>query len=449
MNILDRKSLLKTGLILFLLSILLNGYILKTTGPNIVPDSSGYTRVANNYNELGSLMEIDYNGEYIPFTERMPLYPFILSFVLDDKNSAAESLVPAASLNVVFYALTVVIVFFSANVLFGYKIAILAGVFSLLDPWAALVVRMILPDTLFNFLISLVFFISCIIFSDIDKFSFKRNIVKYCWFFLLGLSIGFAAMARPTANYYWLLLAIIIYSSFPAKLATRYFLISLIGISLFTGSWASRNYIMDGNFQLQSISGVSLLWSTQKLTNSSTLDDYNTDAILAGIRDEVVNSIDSVNVVTPIRKKYNLSVSETDTYLMKIAIENITNNPYEAFKIYTENILKTISTLLSYKNISHSLSNYPMALVWGEKIASFIIFVALIFVSAFVIIKKNSISFSMKIFMVLNFLYFVSLSSLVEGSFRYRLPIHSLCWIVNAYTLVYLYSLLRNHFHKT
>ena len=81
MNLLDHNNYLKTGLILFLLSILLNGYILETTGPNIVPDSSGYIRVANNYNELGSLMENDYNGEYVAFTERMPLYPFILSFI--------------------------------------------------------------------------------------------------------------------------------------------------------------------------------------------------------------------------------------------------------------------------------------------------------------------------------------------------------------------------------
>ena len=224
MNLIDYKNYLKTGLILFLLSILLNGYILKTTGPNIVPDSSGYSRVANNYNELGSLMENDFNGEYIPFTERMPLYPIILSYIIDDKNLSDENLLPAAMLNVVLYALTVVIVFFSANVLFSYKIGVLAGIFSLLDPWAALVTRMILPDTLFNFLISIVFFVSCLIFSDIDKFSLKSNIVKYRWFFLLGLSIGFAAMARPTANYYWLLLAIIIYSSFSIKEATKYFI---------------------------------------------------------------------------------------------------------------------------------------------------------------------------------------------------------------------------------
>ena len=91
---------------------------------------------------------------------------------------------------------------------------------------------------------------------DIDRFLLKKNIVKYRWFFLLGISVGFASMARPTANYYWLILAIIIYSSFSAKDATKYFVICLIGISLFTGSWVVRNYVMDGNLQLQSTSGV-------------------------------------------------------------------------------------------------------------------------------------------------------------------------------------------------
>ena len=79
---------------------------------------------------------------------------------------------------------------------------------------------------------------------------------------------------------------------------------------------------------------------------------------------------------------------------------------------------------------------------------SFIIFVVLMFVSAFVVIKENSISTAMKIFLTLNALYFVLLSSLVGGSFRYRLPLHSLYWIVNAYTILYFYSLLRHHFHK-
>ena len=115
---------------------------------------------------------------------------------------------------------------------------------------------------------------------------------------------------------------------------------------------------------------------------------------------------------------------------------------------YTNNILKTLSTLFNYKNINHSLRNYPMTVVWGEKVVSFIMFVVLIFVSAFVVVKKNSISTAMKIFLTINVLYFILLSSLVEGSFRYRLPLHSLYWIVNAYTLLYFYSLLRDHFHK-
>ena len=447
-KLLGRNNYLKTGLIFFLLSILLNGFILETIGPNIVPDSSGYVRVANNYNEHGSLMENDYNGDLIAFTERMPLYPFILSYIINDESLTEDNLLPAAMLNVVLYALTVVIVFFSANALFGFKIGIIAGVFSLLDPWATLVTRMILPDTLFNFLISIVFFISCLIFSNIDRFSLKSNVAKYRWFLLLGVSIGFAALARPTANYYWLVIAIIVFSSFSVKEATQYFLVSLIGISLFTGTWALRNYVLDGNFQLQSISGVSLLWGTHTLTSPSTLDNYREDAILAGIRDDVVNSIDSVSVVVPIRKKYNLSVSDADKYLMKIAIENITNNPFKAFKIYTVNILKTMSTLFNTKNINHSLKSYPISVVLGEKVASFVIFVALLFVSIFVMIKQNSISNVMKIFLIINLLYFIGLSSLVLGGFRYRLPIHSLYWIVNAYTLFYLYTSLRHHFNK-
>ena len=399
----EQLSKSTTSIILFVASFGYGASISLFFGADLVPDSSGYLRVASNYAQFGSLLENDYiEGCFTPFTERMPGYPFVLSLVEGVEGVSDKFLNKAVLINVFFHSISVVLVFLIGFNIFNYSVGVLAGVFMLIDPWALLVVKMVLPDTIFNFSATLIFFIGSLVFREGKSKLLEKDLSHYFIFVVYGVVIGGAIMVKPTLNYYWIVLLILFFLAYPFKIALPSFVITLLILSLILFTWANRNYSMTGYYNLQTTTGVSLLWSNKSLTSKSSEKDYIHDPILAGIRDHVVSAEDSVSVVTPIRREYALSRAQVDSYLTKIAFENIFDSPVEFLHIYKKNVLKTVSSFFSYDENGNDSQIYHKIIIELESIASLFCFLLLPLISIVVIIRYDMIGYPFVYFFILN-----------------------------------------------
>ena len=255
------------------------------------------------------------------------------------------------------------------------------------------------------------------------------------WAAVWGISIGFSMMVRPTLNYYWIVVLVLSVVIFSRKKAALVFIVSLSAMLIFSGGWNYRNYHLTGFWGLQSITGVTLLWSTQSLTRKSTAEEHLDDPVQARVRDIVFEGPDSLSIMTPARKELGLSPFGLDGYLTKIGIENILENPFHFSRIFIQNFLKTITTFFKFGESAGLASQFPSYLVWMEKISSFLAFFLLPIAAALIIwIKK--LDWKFLIFSGLNILYILSLSALVTGTFRYRLPLHPLFWTLDAFIVI-------------
>ena len=142
-----------------------------------------------------------------------------------------------------------------------------------------------------------------------------------------------------------------------------------------------------------------------------------------------------MKLMIPIRKELELSSYELDDLLRKIGIENIVENPLKFSLIYCKNWIKTVTTLFNVGSTKGVGSTSPSCVVWAEKIASFVLFL-LFPIAGFLIAWKRNYSKSILIFFVVTIFYFISLTALLKGSFRYRLPLHGIFWALDAVVIL-------------
>jgi 4-amino-4-deoxy-L-arabinose transferase-like glycosyltransferase len=435
-NTSNKKILLFWGLVILMLSVVVNSIALCSLGSRLEPDSVGYIRVAKNFIEYGSLLENDYeSGVLVPFTERTPGYPLFLAGIYKLFGGSKSITTIIATFQVLFLAASSLLVFILGMYAFGERVGVVSGLFAAADPWASLAGIMILPDSLFYFATTLSILIGVYTLKS-------NNSTKWIKAFLWGVSIGFSSMFRSVISYFWLItLPIFIYNS-SIRRATVFFILFMMGIILFTGGWAYRNYKTTGFWGLQSATGVSLLWASHNLTRPSTANDYKIDPKLAKVRDMVASGTNPMKLMTPIRKELNLSPFGLDECMKKVGIENILENPVKFSRIFFKNYVKIITTLF---NADHkeggTVYSFSPIVVWAEKLSSFIIFL-LLPIAGFMISWHDNHNRSVLLFFAGTVFYFLITTSLVAGSFRYRLPLHAIFWTLDAVVLLALFDKL-------
>ena len=418
-----------SALIIFTLSIVTNALFLHKIGYRTEPDSVGYIRVAKNFIEHGALLENDYElGTLIPFTERMPAYPLFLAGIYKIFGEKPYSLWIVAVFNYFFLTISALLIFLLAGYTFNLRVGIIAGLLAAFDPWAKLVGHMILTDSMFYMAVTFSFLLGVYTLKNQDN-------SKGINFFLWGMSIGLATMVRPVLNYFWMVLIPFFIYNYKLKRGLYYFIVCFLGIIIFTGSWLYRNYTFAGFFGLQSANGIVLLYGNNNLTRYSTKEDYESNHRLARARDVIASGVNPMKLMTPIQKELGLSSYELNDLLRKIGIENIVENPLKFSLIYCKNWIKTVTTLFNVGSTKGVGSTSPSCVVWAEKIASFVLFL-LFPIAGFLIAWKRNYSKSILIFFVVTIFYFISLTALLKGSFRYRLPLHGIFWALDAVVIL-------------
>ncbi|MDQ7837057.1 MAG: hypothetical protein RDU59_00985 [Thermodesulfobacteriota bacterium] len=421
MELTRKKGLLLASLVVLFLSILTNAVFLYRIGPKLEPDSIGYIRVAKNFMAHGALLENDYErGKLIPFTERMPGYPLFLAVIYKACGDGAHTIWVIAGLHILFLTMSVFLTFLIAYYLFDIRVGIVAGLLAAFDPWSKFIAVMILPDSLFCLLLNFSLFVAVYFLKN------KRNFMA-CRVFLFGAIVGLASMIRPILNYFWIVLLPLFLLEYKVKRGLSYLFICSVGILIFTGIWLYRNHTVAGFWGLQSAEGLSLLWSNYELTRQSTYEEQKREPQMAWLRDMIVSGKNPIKLITPLRKQFELSPYEVNDLMKKLAIENIMENPVKYFMIYIKNFMKTITTLFNTESTIGVGARFSPYVVWSEKIASFILFL-LAPVSGFIVAWRSNHNRSILLFFLLTVLYLLSLTALVAGSFRYRLPLHGIIW---------------------
>lgn len=423
------KVFWRNAIFIVLLSIAANSIFLSIMGPRLEPDSSGYIRVALNYVKYGALLENDYyKHTLIPFTERMPGYPIFLSLIYRIFGNDNHTIWFIATSHVFFLSASVFLIFLFSCYFFGMRIGILSGILAALDPWSKINSSMILPDILFFLIINLYLLTAVFIFIK------NNHSTKGYHFLLLGAIAGLSAMIRPTTNYVWIVLFPLLLFKYRIKKGLLYFLFFIMGMSMFTGAWLYRNYTEAGFCGLQSISGLSLLWSNHEFTRESTDEEQIKDPQLSWLRDEIASGKNPIKMITPLRREFNLSPYSVDQLMMRLAIENIKEQPVSCIEKYVKNFFKTITTIFNVESSFGGVS-FPPVLIWSERISSFFLFF-LIPALGFVYAWQRKYDQHILFFFFITIIYFLSLSSLVAGSFRYRLPFHGIIWSLDAFTIL-------------
>jgi 4-amino-4-deoxy-L-arabinose transferase-like glycosyltransferase len=436
MKISKKRCILFWAVITLFFSVTFNSIVLLKTGPKVQPDTKGYIRVARNFIEYGSLLENDYESDMlVPFTERTPGYPLFLAGIYKLFGDSKSITIIIAAFHILFLAASSLLVFILGMYVFGVRVGVVSGLFAAADPWASFVGIMILPDSLFYFATTLSILIGVYTLKS-------NNSTKLFKAFLWGLSIGFSSMLKSVISFIWIVMLPILIYTFNIRRATVIFILCLTGILVFTGSWAYRNYATTGFWALQSSTGVSLLWASHNLTRPSTANDYKIDPKLAKVRDMVASGNNPLKLTTPIRKKLYLSPFELDECMKKVGIENIFENPVKFSHIFFKNFVKTITTLFNagFEDGGVAFTFSPF-IVWAEKLSSFIIFLLLPIVG-FMISWHDNRNRSVLLFFAGTVFYFLITTSLVAGSFRYRLPLHAIFWILDAVVLLALFDKL-------
>lgn len=410
-------------------------------GYKIAPDSIGYIRVAQNFIEHGALLENDYvPGVLIPYTERMPAYPVFLAGLLGIFGQQSNALFAAGLLNCVFLAISSGIVFVIASIFFTEKIGLVAGLLAAVDPWSKLLGVMILTDSMF--------YMAMTVGLCFGVYAIARRVPRYTNFFFWGVTIGLAAMVRPVLNYFWIGILPFIFWRYGVRKGFCLFTLFLVGFLLIIGGWLYRNYSVAGFLGLQTSDGISILWSNYEFTRPSTNKDYELNPKLAKVRDIIATADNPIKVMTKIRKEVGLSPAESNDLLRKVGVENIQENPLMVSRIYSRNLIKTITTIFSTHDDPGGDLQFPSIILWGEKISSFACFFVMPIAGAILAWRKYNSRF-MFLFFALTLAYILLLSSLVAGSFRYRLPVHGVFWIFDAIFLCSVFEFYYNIYGRT
>jgi 4-amino-4-deoxy-L-arabinose transferase-like glycosyltransferase len=207
-------------------------------------DGIGYNLLAN------ALLEgqgyVDELGN--PTAFRPPIYPLFLAgvYTLTEHSIAAIRLIQA-----VLDAFTVVFVYFVARVLFGQRVALLAGLGTAFHPLLIYETGDFYPETLSFFLqFSATWCLVAML---------RRDHVLVA--FVAGILMGLTVLARPTATLWVpLILGWVILPGLLSRSMRRLLGICL-GLALVFGPWTIRNYAILDAFIPVSSGGMVGLWS--------------------------------------------------------------------------------------------------------------------------------------------------------------------------------------------
>ncbi len=317
----------------------------------------------------------------------------------------------------------------------------MAGLFFALDPLPLLQAAYILTDTLFAFLVT-----SALL---AGVWALRSRMARS--FLTWGLLIGVATLTRPLFKYYAAVpILTIVLSRWSIRAIVRDGLACLLGIVLILGPWMVRNKIQLDFWGLELNQGLSMVWSTFRLTHSSSPAERQAEPELAAARDIVANSKNPAGILQDVERQLKVPEVVADRYLQRIGIENVLRNPVAFLEIAGKNAINMLTSPataqeLMYRSglVNESFLSVRLEQAVKERlllppvvnIASRLLCVLVFCVGAawgYRVLWRDKNNRLWLTFLGLTCVYVVALTSAVAGYDRFRLPIEGILWILFA-----------------
>ncbi len=436
---LKRKIPVKIYVVLFVFSLAIRLVLLAWAGPYTDRDTVEYVLVAENFVEQGDfVIQDEFTFQWRPYTFRMPGYPLYLAsfYRIFGADSSINTYVAISQ--IIFASLLSLSAAYVANYYFSVRAGVLAGMLMAVDPFLSLASIAILTDALFSFLYG-ASFIACL--NAIEKRKFK-------WAFLWGLLLGLAGMVRPIVQYqYFLMIFAFVITAVPWRKRGRLIIAALTGFFLVLGAWGFRNKITTGYYELETNQGMSMLWRSAYLLEPSTNKDYRQDPVLAAARDiAVIDPSHGGIIFQNIREQLGVSEREANEIMVKLAYENIFDNPikYAGFAIgqivaFQTGIGELVSLAVhmgvnpNLKNgLAANLQDNQFDLVAANlalRVVTILVFTILPIYGLFYTWANYREARLFTTVFMLAYLYHIAVVSMVVGNARYHLPLHMLVWV--------------------
>ncbi len=406
-------------------------------GPQSEPDTSSYMEVSATLARTGSFSDTDLiTGKPAPYAYRMPLFHVLIAGLMKVFGpDAARSLAVSDLLMSVLTVFCVVLFFWFFST---PRVALAAGYLSALNPNAVFNGVLLLTDSLFA-LVTMLMLLA-------GLWALKRRTGSA--FFLWGVSIGLCSMVRPVMKYFWvvpLALAFTPYFTTAVKEKARIALLSALGVAVLLIPWAVRNQREAGFFGLELNQGVNTLWSTRDLVIPSTPEEYRADPRLSQVRDIVAAGPGPLEAEANIRKTMGLSLPETSAAMTRIGVETVLRNPGAASLRFLRNLVNITTSPNSVMELAGRLGgkgpayfrdirsalrtrDWPaIAVNLVPRLVLFLIVWILAPLGALLLWRGAGPEGKLELLLPLSLIFYtLSLTSLVAGYDRYRLPLDPL-----------------------
>lgn len=197
---------------ILLFAVAVRSLAIALSWPSLSEDTDAYARLAQNLSRTGTFGFESLAGEVSPTAFRPPLYPWMLSWLVQEDGQL--SLIAVAVLHVVLGTATIALTYSIARQLF-MRGAWLAAVAVAVDPLLIRASQLVMTETLAAFLAMLVWQLWLVVWrpsepSSIQNCSIRQKRNRWQWISLisLGLSWGISILARPTAAPWYVLCAL-------------------------------------------------------------------------------------------------------------------------------------------------------------------------------------------------------------------------------------------------
>lgn len=432
----NKKFTAALGLVL-LLAAGLRLVPLLALGPQVEPDTRPYLQVAGILAETGDFSWVDdVTGRLEPYAYRMPLFHLFTAGLM--KVFGPEVSAQLAAANVLLSLLVVLMTGLFFRSVAGAPAGLLAAGLAALNPNAIFNSALLLTDSYFAVFVLL---------SAVAGLAALRR-RSGAAFFLWGLSIGLCSMVRPIMKFYWpvpLLLVLLPWFRASLREKARLGLLCAAGAGLLLLPWAARNYSRLGFFGLELNQGVNTLWSTIDMVRPSTPEQAAADPLQARVRDIVANSAGPLPAETEIRARLGLSLPETSAAMSRLGVETVLNNPGGFLLRFLRNAANIATSPSAVLELAGRLSGggaeslpglaeaakerhwFALALNLGTRAALAVIFFILAPLGALLLWRRAGDGGRLELLMLVSVIgYTITLTAMVAGYDRYRLPLDPL-----------------------
>jgi 4-amino-4-deoxy-L-arabinose transferase-like glycosyltransferase len=453
----EKKNNLKTKLIIFLVAMTvamsLFAYFYATSGAKFFnpflqgTDQAEYGRVAVNLAEKG-IFSLSKTAPYVPDPSRTPVYPLFLAFTF----LLTKSFILATLITIILGALTAVIVFDIAMSLFGSRrLAIASGVIFAFLPYRIYISNLIMADTLFAFLFSLVILLFVKMMTKETEINGK-NIA------IFGVLLGITTLTRPVSQFLIFIFVAFLLMLKHLQLKRKIVLAGFLVLSflLTLSPWMIRNYVHFDQAFLSSIGRyhlyVGYLTPWRAVRSGISRDQAYGEAmsyIGQKYGADAMFDVDKATQLGEEAKKEILSkpVDYALYHFSTIPISFLNNDVLatlrEAFRIKLPEINMSQKILTGdFVGLSESFSTTGLSFVFLF-IASYL-FVLIKFVfgiaGIFLYSKENKYKNILTGLFLLCVVFYFPLLVGPEGHARFRIPIESILIIFSLYFIVALAS---------